>query len=261
MRSRVILAALISMLALGSFANPAQAQRGGWGGGPGRGWGYGGYGYGRFGYGGYGYGRYGYGWGGYGWGGVGIGIDLGWPYYNGYPYYYGAYPYASTPLLYSNPAVQYPIAPPAVIGAQQPAVPGTPATPPPQGAAVASNGPAQAITQAFYKEPPAVAGRAELIVKVPLADAQVGIGALQSEQLGVERHFYFPALNGDRTFMIRGQWRENGHLVTREKQVNMRAGQKTTLDLGEPSEGKPATPQSTAPPAKPLADSASGPRL
>ncbi len=258
MRSRMIPAALASMLALSFFANLAHAQRGGWAGGPGRGWGYGGYGYGRY---GYGYGRYGYGWGGYGWGGIGIGINFGWPYYDGYPYYYGAYPYAPTPLIYSNPVVPYPIAPPAVIGAQQPAAQGAPAMSAPPGAAVAGNGPAQAITQAFYKEPPAVAGRAELLVKVPLADAQVGIGALQSEQLGVERHFYFPALNGDRTFTIRGQWKENGHLVTREKQVNMRAGQKTTLDLGEPSEVKPASAQSTAPPVKPLPDAASGLRL
>jgi uncharacterized protein (TIGR03000 family) len=250
MRSRTILAALASLLALSFLASPAFAQRGGaWVGGGGRGWGYGGYGYGRY---GYGYGRYGYGYGGYGWGGIGIGIDFGWPYYDGYPYYYGgAYPYATMPLMYSNPAVPYPATPPALIGAQQPVVPGTPAIPPTPDAAVASKIPAPTNTQTFYSGPPAAAARAELIVKVPSADARVGIGALQSEQSGLERHFYFPALTGDRTFAIRGQWKEHGQMVTREKQINMRAGQTATIDFSEASEPKPASPPSTMPPAKP----------
>ncbi len=82
---------------------------------------------------------------------------------------------------------------------------------------------------------------------MPTSDAQVSLGSMQSEQSGTERQFYFPALSGDTSFTIRGQWLENGKMVTREKQVDVRPGQTTTLDFSKEPAGKSKQPTSYTP--------------
>jgi len=269
MKKRTLLATVAGVLAVALIATPAYAQRGGggggrggggFGGGGGRGYGGGGYGGGSYGRGGYGGGSYGggygrgygyggYGYGGYGYGGIGIGIGLGYPAYGGYygdgyylggaypdysysnPSLYGTSPYVGVPMPYMNqplvgnvPAIQ-----------QQPGVAG------PIGGA---NGPAVAM-QSFYSGPSASPGTAELTVKVP-ADAQLWLGSMQSSQQGTDRHFSFPSLGaGDNRFSLRSTWTENGQTVTREKQVDMKAGQNATVDFTQATE--------TVPPSKPNA--------
>jgi uncharacterized protein (TIGR03000 family) len=250
MKKRTLLATVAGVLAVALIATPAYAQRGGGGGGRGggggggRGWGGGGGGGGRgWGGGGYyggGYGR-GYGYGGYGWGGVGIGIGLGYPGYGGYygdGYYLGgAYPDYS----YSNPTL-YGTSP--YVGQQmpymnQPLVGNVPALQQPGG-----NGPTVAM-QSFYSGPSASPGSAELTVKVP-ADAQLWLGSMQSSQQGTERHFSFPSLGaGDNMFSLRSTWTENGQTVTRDKQVNVKPGENSTVDFTQATE--------KAPPSKPNA--------
>jgi uncharacterized protein (TIGR03000 family) len=253
---RIISAAVAALLALSLLASPAFAQRGGGGrsfGGGGRSFSGGGrsfsgaraYGGGSYRgggsyYRGGGYSR-GYGYRGYGWGGVGIG--LGWPYYGSsyyaYPNYYDnyAYPYVQTPLLYNDSAAPYSAAP-VIVGAQQPADNTAPSTQGTPGTAVAGAGVNSNTWQSFYSGPSASTGQTELIVKVPTSDAQVSLGSMQSEQTGTERQFYFPALSGDTSFTIRCQWLENGTMVMREKQINVRPGQTATIDFSKDSATK-----------------------
>jgi uncharacterized protein (TIGR03000 family) len=263
MNKRIIMASVVGILAMAMTASPAYAQRGGRGGGGGRGYGggaaynhagYGGYNHGGYGgynhgyYGGYGgynngyYGGYGNGWYGRGIGIGGIGFGLGYPYYGG-GYYNNGYAWGGySPNYYSNPDYTY--------GTYANVQPGTvidsglsnyqvQMTGEPTGNTVAM--------QSFYSGPATNAGSADLTVKVP-ADAQLWLNNMQSSQDGTERHFGFPALDsGDNIFTLRATWNENGQTITRDRQVNMKAGANTTVDLTKATsdKGAPVNPSAT----------------
>ena len=225
MNKRVMLTAVAGVLAVAMMASPAYAQRGGRGGGWGGGRGYsggdygGGYygGYGRGYYGGYGRGfGYGVGLGGYGWDGYGQG-------YYGTPDNYAFGTYADyQPSYYAQPMVS---------GLSNYQLQTNPI-----GNTYAS--------QSFYSGP-SNSGSAQLTVKVPV-DAQLWLGTMQSGQTGAERHFTFPALAaGDNYFTLRSTWNDNGKMVTRDRQVNMKAGANTTVDLTQATDSNatPSTPR------------------
>ena len=225
MNRRVMLTAVAGMLAVAMMASPAYAQRGGgWGGGGGRGWGGGGWGGRGWDGGGYygGYGRgygFGVGLGGYGWDGFGQG-------YYGTPdnYAYGTYANYQ-PYSFSQP-----------YGPNNTGLSNYQLQTNPTGNTYAS--------QSFYSGP-SNTGSAQLTVKVP-ADAQLWLGTMQSGQTGAERHFTFPALGaGDNYFTLRSSWNDNGKIVTRDRQVNMKAGANTTVDLTQATDSNatPSTPR------------------
>jgi uncharacterized protein (TIGR03000 family) len=250
----MILTAVAGVLAVAMLTSPAYAQRGGRGGGGGgrgwsgggggrgwngggwggRGWDGGGYygGYGRGYYGGYGRGFYGLGlgYGGYGWDGYSPGYygtpdNYAFGTYSDYQPYYYTQPMISTNTGLSNYQVQAPT-----------------------GTSYAS--------QSFYSAP-STAGSAELTVKVP-ANAQLWLGTMQSGQTGTDRHFTFPALPaGDNYFTLRSTWNDNGKMVTRDRQVNMKAGANSTVDLTQATDNN-ATPSTSDPnvnhPAPPKAN-------
>lgn len=261
MNKRIIVSLVASVLTLAMIASPAFAQRGGrgFGGGGGRGWGggYGGYGYGR-GYGGWGSGYYGgSGWGGgYGRGyygnygypyGLGLGVTLGGLGYSGYynngyynnGFYSDGVPYYSDSTYYGTPYVTAPSgqisvnSDGAILSNYQVQNPGG-------GPVINSTGPTVAM-QSFYSAPATSAGKADLTVRVP-ADAQVWLGSMQSGQTGAERHFSFPALPaGSNMFTVRATWMENGQTVSRDKQVDMKAGGNEMVDFTKAGADKTST--------------------
>jgi len=156
--------------------------------------GYGGYGeYGRGGYGGFGYGRgYGYGgWGGWGWG-------PGWGWYGGYGPYYGGY------SGYADPgAANYDNTVPVV--------------------------PAPSTMAA----PQAVDNDAHIRVIVPDPNAQVFFNGALTQQTGPDRFFETPALSpgNNYTYTIRANWTQNGQPMSKERTLNVTAGQWSVVDF------------------------------
>jgi uncharacterized protein (TIGR03000 family) len=233
---------------MGGAAYGGGARGGSWGGGGGAGYYRGGYGtYGGYGrgypYGGYGgYGR------GYGYGGIGIGIGLGLPGYGGFGYYgdglgYPDYPYGDA-LLYGNSS--FPTSPYLT----RPLTAGPPAIQQPGGDVPSINGNAPSVAmQSFYSGPSSSPGTAELTVKVPTADASLWLGSLLSGQQGTERNFTFPSLGqGNNVFSLRCTWTENGQTISREKKLNVRAGENATVDFSQAGDDKPQ-PGNAAPAA------------
>jgi len=248
MNKRLILASIAGLLAIGLMASPAFAQRGGrggWGGGGrsyggfgGYGGGYGGYGRGYGNWGGYGnnWGGYGNNWyGGYGRGyGIGIGLGFGSPYYGNYynngGYYSNGYYGTPNSYAYGTYVDQQPIISSDLSNYQ------VQMNSEPTGSSVAM--------QSFYSGPSNSAGSAQLSVKVP-ADAQVWLGNMESGQQGTDRQFSFPALPaGDNMFTLHATWNENGQTVTRDRQVNVKAGANATVDLTKASSDNPASTNS-----------------
>jgi uncharacterized protein (TIGR03000 family) len=263
MNKRSSVSLIASVLALALIASPAFAQRfgrgGGWGGGAYRGGGYynGGYGYG--GYGGWGNGYYGsyggypyYGQGyysNYGYPlGLGLGIALGGAGYSGYynnGYYGNGFPYYSNSTFYGTPYATTPGAQ-IDINTQAGILSNYQVQNPGGGPVINANAPTVAM-QSFYSGPSTTAGKADLTVKVP-ADAQVWLGSMQSGQTGAERHFSFPTLpQGSNMFTVRATWTENGQPVTRDKQVDMKAGTNETVDFTKAGSDRPRTDTSTVP--------------
>ncbi len=265
MNKRLLLASVAGVLAMAMVATPAYAQRGGrggggWGGGRGYGGSYGGYNHEYYGgngdynhgyYGGYGNGWYGRGY------GVGIGLGFGYPYYGGGYYNNGYASDGYAPGYYGSPD-NY------AYGTYANVQPGAAVNPRLSNYQVQMNSEPtgnSVAMQSFYSGPSANAGRADLTIKVP-ADAQVWLNTMQSSQTGTERHFGFPALpGGDNMFTVRGTWNDNGQTVTRDRQVNMKAGANTTIDLTQnttdnaapsnPNAGQ-TTPNNTANGPKPI---------
>ena len=256
MHKGTFVAMVAGVLSVALLAPRAHAQRGGGGGGrggggggggAGRGWGgpgYGGAGYYRGGYGGYGYGR------GSGYGGIGIGLsgDIGLPGYGGFGYGYDGHGIGiDSGYRYGGGALYGNISYAPVPDMSQPLIVGPPA----------GNAPSVAM-QSFYSGPSRSAGSAELTVKVP-ADAQLWLGTMQSGQQGLERTFTFPSLQGNNVFNLRCTWSENGLLVSREKQVNVKPGENASVDFTQVDEVKPeankAAPggKPTPPPLRPAA--------
>jgi uncharacterized protein (TIGR03000 family) len=173
-----------------------------------------GYPFGGYGFGGP-YGGYG-GFGGLPYGGAWPG---GWPYIgmaNGYGGGWGAYPASytvTTPvvIIASTPASTYrrdvPVEP-RVRPAVWPAIP--------------------------YRAAPRTDARAELDLRVPAESAEVSLnGVPMRQQSGINRRFVTPVLEpGTYTFDVRVSWRDaNGKEVTRTRQVEVRPGEKETIDF------------------------------
>ncbi len=218
MRKRWYAAAAAAALALLLVsADTASAQRfgrlgrwgGGWGG-WGSGMGYGGWGTG-LGYGGWGYT-------GYGWGGGG--------YYPYTSYRYGLYPgnYSSGIVpsygytgTYYTPGAYY--APGYVTSG---------------GTGLPSG------TTSMYYQPGAQAAAttdpnaAVIDLRVP-ADAQVWFDGDPTNQRGPDRVFTSPALDPGKTYHydVKARWTENGRPVERTRRVDVRAGQRTTVDFNQ----------------------------
>jgi len=82
-----------------------------------------------------------------------------------------------------------------------------------------------------------------MTVVVPTANAQVWFGDTLTTQQGTERLFHSPALEPGKnfTYTIKARWMENGKAVERDRQVNVQAGQKITVNFRDsPSETAPA---------------------
>lgn len=170
--------------------------------------GYGGYGgYGRgYGYSPYGYGNspYGYGYSGYGYR-PGISLSIGSGYYGSG--YYGSPGYVMG-SGYSVPAYTY-----GGATYQEPYYSGQ-------------------VTQSFYGGPQSSTA-VTLRVEVPTPDAQVWFGDTATSQQGTTRVFQSPPLDPNKNYQytLKARWMENGKMVTRERQVNVQAGQEYTVNF------------------------------
>jgi len=236
MRNRFFLSGVLAVIALALVAESAHAQRrgGGWGGG--RGWGGGGWGGGNswsvgIGDGGIGvsYGRgYGYPYGGYygGYYGNRFG-SYGSPYYGGYSYYspgsyyysspsyaYGDTYYSTPSYAYSSPSYMY-------------------SSPSYSSGGVVYSDDSSMIRQTSYSAP--AANTINLRVLVPDASARVWIeNELMSIQ-GSERLFYSPPVDTGKSYnyTVKASWMENGKEVTREKTLDVKAGQEFIVNFNE----------------------------
>lgn len=141
------------------------------------------------------------------------------PYYQTYGYNYSPYYYNTVPSYAVTPGSYY----------SQPAV----------------RMQATRVVQSFYSEPERAQQFATVTVVVPTANAQVWFGDTLTTQQGTERLFHSPALEpGNFTYTIRARWMENGTAVERDRQVNVRAGQRVTVNFRD-------SPSETAPPSAP----------
>jgi uncharacterized protein (TIGR03000 family) len=89
------------------------------------------------------------------------------------------------------------------------------------------------VRQSYYPAPAAVQQHANLTVLVPTADAKVWFDGNATSQQGTERLFHSPDLEPSHnfTYTIKARWMENGKAVTRERQINVQAGQSTTINF------------------------------
>lgn len=170
------------------------------------------YGYGSY-YGGQPYSPY--------YGGYGSGYT---PYYGGYGYgyapYYGGYGNTAYYRGYGN-APYYP----SYGYANEPSSYSAPTT-----------------RQSFYDGPETAPQYAAVTIVVPSADAQVWFGNTAMPQRGTVRLFHSPSLEPGKhfTYAIKARWMEQGNAVERDRQVNVQAGQKVTVDFRDNSEYAPA---------------------
>jgi uncharacterized protein (TIGR03000 family) len=95
--------------------------------------------------------------------------------------------------------------------------------------------PATQIRQAYYPAPVAAQQSARMIVLVPAAGAQVWFDGNATSQQGLERVFESPSLEPGHNFSytVKARWLENGQAVTRERRVNVQAGQSVTVNFRE----------------------------
>jgi uncharacterized protein (TIGR03000 family) len=190
---------ILSVAGLMIFADASDAFARGRGGSGGRGGSSGNVGRGGNNRGGYGYGGggYGYGGGGYGYGGIGIGIG-GLGGYGGYApnYYY------DSPAYYSGPAYAAPVT---------------------------------QVRESYYPASPITQQSVNMKVIVPTADAQVWFENKATTQQGMERFFHSPSLDPGYTYAytVKARWIEGGQTVTRERQVNVQAGQNILVDFDQ----------------------------
>ena len=103
--------------------------------------------------------------------------------------------------------------------------------------------PATQDRQSYYPAPVAAQQTVHMTVLVPAANAQVWFDGNATSQQGMERMFESPALQSGHnySYTIRARWMENGKAVTRERQIQVQAGQNVSVNLREnTSEGVPA---------------------
>jgi len=99
------------------------------------------------------------------------------------------------------------------------------------GQATGSTGNAQ---QSFYAGPsPRDPNAAAIRVDVPNPGAKVWVEGKETQQQGTQRVFHSPPLEKgyNYTYHVRAAWDENGKQVEREKNVQVRAGQESTVSF------------------------------
>jgi uncharacterized protein (TIGR03000 family) len=99
------------------------------------------------------------------------------------------------------------------------------------------------VVQSFYSDPARAQQSVAVTVVVPSATAQVWFENTLTTQQGTERLFQSPALEPGQnyTYTIKARWTANGKAVERDRQVNVQAGQRITVNFRDnPSETVPA---------------------
>jgi uncharacterized protein (TIGR03000 family) len=74
---------------------------------------------------------------------------------------------------------------------------------------------------------------AQIMVRVPVADAQVWFEGQRTTQDGTVRAFESPALNPGQKYIydIRAEWNQNGQLVSQTRHINVQAGAMVSVDF------------------------------
>jgi uncharacterized protein (TIGR03000 family) len=87
--------------------------------------------------------------------------------------------------------------------------------------------------QAAPESPARDDGKAQVNVKLPVADAVLTINGKPTRQTGTYREFVTPVLSPDRPFEVDlvARWQENGGEVKRSQKITVRPGQKVTIDF------------------------------
>ena len=114
----------------------------------------------------------------------------------------------------------------------------------PWGTAYSSNAPA--ITAVAYTTSDKSPSYAFVKVLLPTADAEVWLNGSMGKQQGNERVFKSPGLELGRDYFytIRARWMVDGRPVESIREVDIRAGQTSTVDFRIPaSEGMPSSPK------------------
>jgi uncharacterized protein (TIGR03000 family) len=229
MKIRILAAVGFTCLAWLTLADPALAQR--------RGYGYGGYGYGGYGYGGFNnYGRVNVFY------SPGAGVSLGYGLGNGLTYYpWGSPNYGS--YSYSFPARGYaPAYAPAYAGGfsvpEYRANVNVPAFADPAGQSASgfsgNAGAGSGTSQSFYAGPmPTAPGTASVRVLVPAADAQVLFDGTPTKQQGTDRAFVTPPLPAGREchYTITATWTENGKQLQGERRITVTPGAQVEVNF------------------------------
>lgn len=96
--------------------------------------------------------------------------------------------------------------------------------------------------QSMYYEPESTPQYAAVTIVVPTADTQVWFGGTAMAQRGTVRVFHSPSLEAGKQFVytIKARWVEQGKAVERDRQVDVQAGQRVTVDFRDRSENAPA---------------------
>jgi len=216
---------------LALVTNTASAQRHGGGGHGGGGWG---------GHSGGGGSNWGGGWSGYsGWGGYygspsfSIGYNS-YPYYGGYGYRgygYNNYPYYSS-YGYGYPSYSYGYSYPNYSYGYSPQYYSTPDT-------AVYNNPQPNSSVSAYGNPGMVQSWVKVILPDPMA--RLTVQGQPSQQTGNERSFYSTPLEPGKTYAYTFQatWMQNGQEVTREKRVDIVAGQNTIVNFMDANNAAP----------------------
>jgi uncharacterized protein (TIGR03000 family) len=133
----------------------------------------------------------------------------------------------------------------ALVGASLTSAP-VPSTPAAVATAVAALTPAPSVRQANYPPEPVqtvasrgvyAAGlgppRAEVDVRLPIANAEIWFDGVRMGQSGAERQFFTPPLRSGTkyTYEVRARWQENGQLRQRIRNIFLRAGDVLEVDF------------------------------
>jgi len=86
--------------------------------------------------------------------------------------------------------------------------------------------------RSFYAEPQDAANSAQLTIQLP-ADAELWFGTVLTRQQGSERQFVSPPLQSGTAYVydLRARWMENGQVVERRQQVQVRSGERVRVNF------------------------------
>lgn len=99
------------------------------------------------------------------------------------------------------------------------------------------------IRPSYYSAPVTASQSVNVTVIVP-RDAKVWFENRETAQQGTQRSFQSPPLESGHsyTYTVKASWTENGQAVTRERRVNVQAGQSVTVNFRENSAETLPTP-------------------